>query len=332
MASISNEQPIEGHPFLRVPQELVTNKRANGPLEMSFHNEARDIAEQDIARGMYANGLVFNVVCSPYWQKMVRPINESPRGFKGLVYEEVCTTLLDKEVKHVEDSLKPFRDSWIETSMSIVFDGWKDARNRLVVNVIAMSTRGAMFLRAVDCEGQVKDGPFIANILFETIEQVGPQNVVQMITDNAKNCRAVGLLVEECYKHIFWTPCAVHSLNLMLQKIGKKVEWIKQMYDDAEIQMFIMNHHMSQAIFRQFSRLDLLKTRKVLMLINGGTFMEKYTSTDNSLPSKFYHKEANAMTDALANWALDNNIDYMELNEEENMEILPHVPAQFNKL
>ncbi|XP_059073578.1 uncharacterized protein LOC131874296 [Cryptomeria japonica] len=217
------------------------------------------MAEQDIARYIYANGLAFNVVRSPYWQKMVRSINEAPRGFKGLGYEKVCTTLLDKEVKHVEDSLKPIKDSWIETSVSIVSDGWKDARNRPLVNVIAMSTSGAIFL-IVDCEGQVKNGPLIANILFQAIEQVGPQNVVQVITDNAKNCRVVKLLVEECYKHIFWTPCVVHSLNLMLQKNGKKVEWIKQMYDDAQmIQMFITNHHMLQAIFRQFSRLELLK-------------------------------------------------------------------------
>ncbi|XP_057865649.2 uncharacterized protein LOC131073259 isoform X2 [Cryptomeria japonica] len=260
MSLTSNEQSVEGHPFLNLLEQPVTNKRAKGPLEMSFQNEAGDIAEEDIGRCIYANGLAFNVVCSPYWQKMVRSINEAPRGFKGPGYEKVRTILLDKEVKNVENSLKPIRDSWIETGVSIVSDGWKDARNCPLVNVLAVYTRGAMFLRAVDCEGQLKDSPFIANILFQAIEQVGPQNVVQVITDNAKNCRAAGLLVEERYKHIFWTPCAVHSLNLMLQKIGNKIEWIKKMYGDAqEIQMFITNHHMSQAIFRQFSRLELLK-------------------------------------------------------------------------
>ena len=70
---------------------------------------------------------------------------------------------------------------------------------------------------------QVKDGSFIANILIEDIEQMGARNVVQVITDNAKNCRVAGLFVEERYQHIFWTPCAVHSFNLMLQKIGKSI-------------------------------------------------------------------------------------------------------------
>ena len=83
-----------------------------------------------------------------------------------------------------------------------------------------------MFLKTVDCEGQQKDAQFIANILIEAIEFVGAENFVQVITDNATMCRAVGLIVEGNYQHIFWTPCVVHSLNLMLSKMGTQIEWM----------------------------------------------------------------------------------------------------------
>ena len=54
--------------------------------------------------------------------------------------------------------------------------------------------------------------------------------------------------MEGQYDHIFWTPCAVHSLNLMLSKIGEN-EWINEIYVASnEIQIFITNHSMSQAI------------------------------------------------------------------------------------
>ena len=51
-------------------------------------------------------------------------------------------------------------------------------------------------------------------------------NVVQVITDNAKNCAGAGALVHQMYPHIFWTPCVVHTLNLALQNIcaSKNVE------------------------------------------------------------------------------------------------------------
>ena len=92
--------------------------------------------------------------------------------------------------------MKPIKDSWIETGVTVVSNWWKDARNRPLINVLAVSPKGTMFLKVVDCERQVKDGPFIANILIEAIEQVGARNVVQVITNNAKNCRETSLLVE----------------------------------------------------------------------------------------------------------------------------------------
>jgi hypothetical protein len=63
-----------------------------------------------------------------------------------------------------------------------------------LINVIPLSPKGAMFLRAEDCSGEVKYSNFIAEILIVVIEQVGPANVVQVITDNALVCK--GLIVE----------------------------------------------------------------------------------------------------------------------------------------
>ena len=109
----------------------------------------------------------------------------------------------------------------------------------------------------------MKDSQFIVDILIEAIELVGPENVVQVITDNATVCRAAGLIIEGKYQHIFWTPCAVHSLNLMLSKMGKQIEWVRVMFEEAkEIQAFITNHHMSQGIYREFAKLELLKVPK----------------------------------------------------------------------
>ncbi len=125
-----------------------------------------------------------------------------------------------------------------------------------------------MFLKAVDCEGQVKDAEFISGILIDAIESVGPDNVVQVVTDNAKVCRAAGIIVESRYDHIFWTACTVHSLNLVMKAIGTEIDWVKRIYEEAEeIQMFVTNHHMSQAIFRSFSDLELLKVNLYIYYI-----------------------------------------------------------------
>jgi hypothetical protein len=106
-----------------------------------------------------------------------------------------------------------------------------------------------MFLRAEDCSGEVKDSKFIVDILISAIEQVGPTNVEQVIIENAPVCKAAGLIVESRYHHIFWTHI-VHNLNLILEEIEAKTEWIKEVIGQArEIIKFITNHHQSQAMY-----------------------------------------------------------------------------------
>jgi hypothetical protein len=239
---------------------IVTNKRPSlGPLEATFNNQGREVADEHIARCIYANGLAFNLVRSPYWQQMIKAVNEAPKGYKSSGYEKVRTTLLSSEKQSVDRQLQAIRDTWNETGVSIISDGWKDQRNRPLINVIAICPQGAMFLKAIDYNGVEKDATFISTILIDAIESVGSHNVVQVITDNAQVCRAAGLIVEGRYDHIFWTPCAVHSLNLMLAKIGE-IGWINEIYATSkEIQMFITNHSMSQAIYQGFAKLELLK-------------------------------------------------------------------------
>ena len=138
-----------------------------------------------------------------------------------------------------------------------------------MINIIATSPKGAMFLKAEDCSGEVKDAPFIADVIMAAIEKIGPSKVVQVITDNAPVCKAAGLIIESRYDHIFWTPCIVHNLNLILEEIGNKVPWIKELTGDArEIIKFITNHHQSQAIFREFSKLELLKVAETRFASN----------------------------------------------------------------
>jgi hypothetical protein len=84
--------------------------------------------------------------------------------------------------------------------------------------------------------------------------------VVQVIKDNALVCKVAGLIVESRYHHIFLTPCIVHNLNLILKDIEEKTEWNKEATGQArEIIKFITNHDQSQAMYREYSKLELLK-------------------------------------------------------------------------
>lgn len=81
---------------------------------------------------------------------------------------------------------------------------------------------GPMFLKAIDGSGEYKDKYYIANLILITTDEVGPQNVVQLImrlTDNASVCKVVDSIVESIHPHIFWT---MHTLNLALKHLCPK--------------------------------------------------------------------------------------------------------------
>jgi hypothetical protein len=55
------------------------------------------------------------------------------------------------------------------------------------------------------------------------------------------------------YPTLFWTPCAAHCLDLMLEDMGK-IDWIKDAIDSARrITKFIYNHASVLSLMRQFT-------------------------------------------------------------------------------
>lgn len=50
--------------------------------------------------------------------------------------------------------------------------------------------------------------------------------MVQIITDNGANCAKMSEFVERDFKTIVWTPCASHSLDLMMEDIAK-LPWVQ---------------------------------------------------------------------------------------------------------
>ncbi|KAL6557390.1 hypothetical protein OROMI_017740 [Orobanche minor] len=136
---------------------------------------------------------------------------------------------------------------------------------------MAVTETGPMFLKAEYYEGQIKNKFFIADLIKGVVMEVGPQNVVQVITDNAPVCKATGMIVETQYPHIFWTPCVVHTLNLALKNIcdAKNVESNEDVYvqchritEVAEralmVKNYILNHNMVNTMFNQIAPLKLL--------------------------------------------------------------------------
>jgi hypothetical protein len=76
---------------------------------------------------------------------MIKAVNEAPKGYKSPGYGKVRTNLLASEKQSVDRQLQSIRETWTEIGISIVSDGWRDQRNRPLINIIAICLQGAMF-------------------------------------------------------------------------------------------------------------------------------------------------------------------------------------------
>ena len=169
-------------------------KGSIGSIEKAFNMGAREIADREIARMFYTGGLSFHFVRNPYYARAFKSASQLP-DYVPPGYNSLRTTLLQKEKSNIENLLEPIKKTRNEKGVSIYSDGWSDAQRRPLINIMAVSESGSMFLKAINCEGETKDKHFIVDLLINTMQDIGPQKVVQVITDNAAACKAAGHIV-----------------------------------------------------------------------------------------------------------------------------------------
>jgi hypothetical protein len=199
------------------------------------------------------------VARSPYFKNVIKKAIDFGKGYVPPGSEALRTTLLKKAKDRVTGKLADIKESWKLTGCTILSDGWSDLCHRPLINVLVYSPQGVLFLKAVNAMDRVKTSEFIFGILDEAIQEVGEENVVHVITDNASNCVGAGKLIMEKYNQIYWTPCAAHCLDLMLHDLAK-FPWVNETIRRAKtIANFIINHRLTLSIYRKNASKELLR-------------------------------------------------------------------------
>ena len=80
---------------------------------------------------------------------------------------------------------------WKQNGCSIMSDGWTDKKERSLVNFLMNSLKRTMFMKSIDASSMVKAGEKLFKLLDNWVEEVGEDNVVQVITNNASNYMTV---------------------------------------------------------------------------------------------------------------------------------------------
>ncbi|XLU66970.1 hypothetical protein S245_026023, partial [Arachis hypogaea] len=219
-------------PPLSNASEIDSRKRrATGPFEKVFNVNARETLDLHIARIFFSSGLPFHLAKNPYFVKVFSyAANNYIDGYIPPGYNKLRTTLLEKEKQHVERMLEPTKNSWSGKGVSIVSDGWSDPQKRPLLNFMAVTESGPMFLKAVDCSDEIKDKDYVTKQIRDVIREVGLSNVVQIVTDNAPVCKSVDLLIEAEFPSLLnVAPTRFASTIVMLKRFRLLKQCLKEM-------------------------------------------------------------------------------------------------------
>lgn len=164
---------------------------------VALNGAKRQKADKAVAMFFYAEGIPFFKARSPFFHNMISAVAAAGPSYKAPGYNALRTHLLDGAKRSTDTELAMFDKRSSDTGCSITSDGWTDAASHPLLNVLAVNPIGAKFLTAINTEGQVKSGLFIATELLQAIDMIGSERVVQVVTDGAANCTAAARIVKD---------------------------------------------------------------------------------------------------------------------------------------
>ncbi|XP_020682348.1 uncharacterized protein LOC110099509 [Dendrobium catenatum] len=138
-------------------------------------------------------------------------------------------------------------------------DRWSDIKNRSLINILVNNPYGTVFLRSIEASDEVKNATFIFNLLDGIIEEIDEQLIVQVVTDNASAYKAAGQMLKEKRTHLYWTPCAAHCIDLILEDLGDLPQHKSALSRAKKITKFIYNHSWVLSLMRKFSKKEIIR-------------------------------------------------------------------------
>ncbi|XP_073363645.1 uncharacterized protein [Aegilops tauschii subsp. strangulata] len=191
---------------------------------------------------------------------MLEAVGAFGTDMKGPTPYEMGGPYLQKSKKKVEEGFAGHKEAWKLTGCTVMTDAWTDKRGRGVMTLVVHSAYCVVFVDSVDCSDVRKDGKIIFELVDRCIEEIGEKNVVQVVMDNASVNIAAAAMMKVKLPSLFWNGCAAHTIDLMLEDIGKLPIIDQTIAKGKPVAVFIYAHTRVLALMRKFLVKDLVRS------------------------------------------------------------------------
>ncbi|KAL0017409.1 hypothetical protein SO802_004478 [Lithocarpus litseifolius] len=113
-------------------------------------------------------------------------------------------------------------------------------------------------------------------------KEIGEANVVQVVLDNGSNYALAGKLLEAKRPNLYWTPCAAHCIDLILEDIGKIPRIAKTLERAIQLTRYIYNHGGVLNMMREYTKQrELVRAGKTRFCTSYLTIISIYKQQHN---------------------------------------------------
>lgn len=207
---------------------------------------------------------------------------------------EIYGTYLTEEQAEVNKYVDEQKLLWAERGCTIMCDGWTGPTRLSIINFMVYCGGHTVFWKSVDASNRIKDSRYIYDLLASVIDEVGRENVVQIVTDNGSAYKKAGLEIQNHYD-IYWTPCAAHCLDLMFEDVAKRRNIQQTIVEARSITTFIYNSSTMLYNVRQECGGDLVRpgpTRFATNYMAMKSLMDNKAALLRVFTSEWYHNDS----------------------------------------
>ncbi|XP_073121544.1 uncharacterized protein [Henckelia pumila] len=279
---VANCQPLT----TLVPPAAVTSSNLFRERTHSVH--------QYLSRWVYESGIAFHAIDNDSFKRFVEAVGQFGPGYRPPTQYLLRETLLKEEADRTKNILKKHEEEWVLNGCSILTDASTDRKKkkkkRSIMNLCVNFKEGTTFLSSKEESDEAHTGNYIFEYVDKCIEEIGPQYVVQVVTNNASNNMAAKGLSKEKMPHIFWISCATHIVNLMLQGIGNQSKFKGVIEKAKSFTIFIYAHHKTLSMMSKFTKKrDIVRpgvTRFATSFLNLQSLVEKKSELRDMVASE----------------------------------------------
>ena len=242
---------------------------------------------------LYFTAIPFNAIDNDEIVQMCEAIGQFGVGFEPPSQDHLREVLLNEEYARTRNVML------VKNGCSIMTDAWSDKKRRSIMNLCMNCADGTSFISSKEMSDVSHTSEVIFELVDKAIEEIGPDDVVQVVTDNASNNMGAKKLLHEKRPNIFWTSCATHTINLMLQGIGSQKRFQKVIDQAKAFTTFVYGHKRTLECMRHITeRRDIVRPG-VTRFASAFLTLESILEKKDQLRKMVVHNSTKRLSDAL---------------------------------